>query len=1413
MEKQNLKYALGVDIGSISINTVLIDEAGNILEEYYDYGYGRPFHQLLARLENLFENYPAENMTFMVFTGMGGKKATEVLGGVHINEIIAQSTAVSSLHPEVRTVIEMGGEDSKLIFMDGGAVEGSSRLSDFSMNSLCAAGTGSFLDQQAKRMGVKIEQEFGELALKSKNPPRIAGRCSVFAKSDMIHLQQVATPMEDIIAGLCFAVARNLKGTLGRGKHFVTPVMFQGGVAANAGMVRAFREVLNLSDQDFKVPEHYASMGAIGAVIYTKNKKPDQKDFNGLDVLRSYLVEYEKSGGQSLAPLKPTESIYNKEMVPLPDGDVKTEVYLGVDVGSLSTNIVLLNSEHGVVARRYLPTASKPIEAIRRGLREIHDEVGERVIIKAAGTTGSGRYLTGDFIGADAIQNEITAQAKATIYFDPEVDTIFEIGGQDSKYIRIENGVIVDFEMNKVCAAGTGSFLEEQAERLDINIVKEFEKLAFESAAPSKLGERCTVFMESDLNSCQQKGEEKEDLIAGLAYSTVLNYLNRVVGDKPVGNRIYYQGGVTNNKAVVSAFEQVTGKKIHIPPHFDITGAIGAAMLARESMEAGQTSRFKGFHVSDVAYATDTFVCKHCSNHCEIHEVRIEGEKPLFFGGICDRYDTDERKGGGANVPDLFKERTAMLVDGYNPVPDPAKMTIGLPRELSIFYQNFPFWRTLLEEMGLNVVLSKESSKKTLTRSLEMMTCETCLPIEMMHGHVDDLFKKGVDYVFLPFVVNQKGADDNPTNNCNCPWIQAHPFMVKAAYNDSPLKEKLLTPTFHLRYFDTAFREEIIEFAKKTFGVSKSVIMKAVKKADEAQIRFEQWLDQRGREIIANLPEGRQSFVVIGRSYNTSDPALNLNLSEKLRNMNILAIPIDFLPLKDENIFDTYPMMYWPSGQKILAASRIVARNERLNAVYLGNFRCGPDSFLRHYLAKEMNGKPYLHLEVDEHSANAGMITRIEAFIDSLDGYYKSKRTEPVAEQPKTGRVKPITERTLYFPYANDVVWAFVGACRGIGMKAELLPLQDETDLAIARKYTNGQECFPFIATTGSFLRKLMEPGVVPGDTSFFMPGHNGPCRFGGYNKLQEILFEKLGYGEATIVHPSNEDNYTSIAPGNPVKWRMLAWRGMVAVDILRKLQQQRRPYELVKGQTDAVYKKALEAVVDSLAGGGKTLRAVLEKYAQEFMVIPHANGKRKPIIAVVGEIFMRDNPYCSAQMVRRLEDLGAETLMAPFAEWISYSTYRFTRDSKWKKNTRSLIQSKIQGVFQHHFEEVLFDAVREHTPIGRTVKVKDMLDHCDTYIHHDYDGDPPLSLGTASILSNGYISGVVNILPFTCMPGTLNTAVSDIFKRDHDYLPWENFAYDGQEDSSLESRLQAFMHQANEYCVRKDLHKLEFFS
>lgn len=1403
----------GFDIGSISINSVVMDHHRNIIENRYDLCHGKPFELFLKILRELEQKYPATKVGLTGLTGTGGKLAQSLIGGHYINEIVAQSTSVAKLYPDTRTIIEMGGEDSKLIIMEQGE-SGATRLSDFEMNTLCAAGTGSFLDQQAKRIGVSIEKEFGALALLSEDPPRIAGRCSVFAKSDMIHLQQIATPVHDIVAGLCFAVARNFISTLGRGKTLHFPAVFQGGVAANSGMIRAFRELLKAEENDLVVPEYHASMGAIGALFSLMDQAGiREKSYKGTKKLENY-IRGEKSRGKTNKPLHIPDALYQKEVTPIPEKSGKFPVYLGLDVGSLSTNVVLIDGENRVIARRYLPTASKPLEAIRQGMKEIYEEVGDRVEVKASGTTGSGRYLTGDFIGADLIRNEITAQATAAIAYDPKVDTIFEIGGQDSKYISIDNGVVVDFEMNKVCAAGTGSFLEEQAEKLEINIVEEFGNLALKAKQPAGMGDRCTVFMESDLNAFQQRGVETENLVGGLAYSIVHNYIQKVVRKKRIGDHILFQGGVTNNRAVVAAFEQVTGKKIHIPPHFDVTGAIGAAMLAREHVKENNLKpRFKGFDISKIPYSVDKFTCKGCSNQCEIRRVRIEGEKkPLFFGGRCEKYEMDDRKGKGKDIPNYFKERLEILLDGYSNRPKKEGSTvIGIPRGLMAFYQQFPFWRTFFETLGFQVKVSEETNTQTVKKALSSIVAETCFPVEVMHGHIYELMDDPeVDFVFTPFMINSKAEKDNPTNNCNCPWVQSYPFMVKASMPEEK-RNRLLDPALNFRYFGKVTEQELYDGIGKKFNIPKKEIANAMYLADKKQEQFEARVAQRGREVMDSLPPGKECLAIMGRPYNTGDPALNLSLVDKLINMDVLPIPMDYLPLKEEHITQHYNMMYWPNGQKILAAARIIARDERLHAVYMGNFRCGPDSFLSHFVAEEMAGKPYMEIEIDEHSADAGMITRYEAFLDSLRGSRVADKRKTEIHRPKPrSAASPLEGRTLYFPYMNDASYVIAATCRSFGIYSESLPMQNDEDLEIARRYTSGRECFPMICTTGSFLKKLMEPGVDPAQTSFFMPDHNGPCRFGQYNKFQRVAFDRLGFRDAEIISPSNDNSYEDISAGNGTKFRYNCWKGFVAVDILRKFKQEHKPYELIPGNTEKVYRQGLEQVVKCMENGAKGLPDVVESIGKTFREIPISDGKRKPVVAVLGEIFMRDNPFCSANLVERLEKFGAETWIAGFAEWLTYSTIRYTRDSRWKRDYKGILQSKIQEFMQTRSANKIIKPVHHMFDTNLEVTVREMLEACGPYVHRHYDGDPAPNLGTSVILAGRGISGIANIEPFTCMPGTIVSSVAGSFRRDHNNIPVVIISYDGQEDASIELRLQAFMHQA---CQFRDRHGLTAFN
>jgi predicted CoA-substrate-specific enzyme activase len=1397
-----MKYHIGLDIGSVSINTVVLDENRNILQNYYDYCHGKPFHQLESILERIFRKYRPGSIGNLAITGTGGPLASKLIGGQFVNEIVAQATSTAQLYPQVKTVIEMGGEDSKLVYME--TQQGSSLLKDFTMNSICAAGTGSFLDQQAKRIGVSIEKKFGELALKSINPPRIAGRCSVFAKSDMIHLQQIATPVHDIVAGLCFAVARNYKSSLAHGKPLNKPVSFQGGVAANSGMVRAFREIFNLEGDDLIVPSYHASMGALGAVYHSLNAHPQRDSFKGLEGLVAYLKS-DKAESEKLPPLKLNSPSTHKDVVFRKAAGTKTKVHLGLDVGSLSTNVVLIDKDNNVVARRYLPTASRPLEAIRRGLSEIYDEVGEYVEVKGVGTTGSGRYLTGDFVGADTIQNEITAQATAAIAYDPTVDTIFEIGGQDSKFISIDNGVVVDFEMNKVCAAGTGSFLEEQSEKLAIDI-RDFGDIALGAGSPAKLGDRCTVFMESDLNAHQQRGVEKSNLISGLAYSIVYNYIQKVVGKKRIGSRIFFQGGVTNNKSVIAAFEQVTGKPIIVPPHYDVTGAIGAAIIARAKIGDKKT-RFKGFDISERSYSLDKFTCKSCTNQCEIRRVRIDGEnKPLFYGGRCEKYEMEERKGKGKDIPNLFSDRMKLLMGDYREEPKDQRITIGIPQGLMAFYQQFPFWRTFFQELGFRIVLSSETNRGLITRSLEQLQAETCFPVEVMHGHVYDLLEKDVDFIFLPSIINSKAKPDNPTRNYNCPWIQTLPYMVRATLSDTESEDKLLIPVLHFRYFGKVLNREIASFMMEKFGISKSKTVNAVKNADKVQTDFEQSVETRGREVLSNLPEDKEAVVILGRPYNTNDPDLNLRLVEKIINLDVLPIPIDFLSISEEYIFDDYSMMYWPNGRNILAAARLIGRHKRLHAVYLGNFRCGPDSFLTHFVREELKGKPYLQLEVDEHSADAGMITRLEAFFDSLKSSKNLEKIKEISYRPGFSRSHFDVSRTLYIPYMCDHAYILAASSRFFGVHAEVLPPQDERTLELGRRHTSSKECFPLICTTGDFLKKILEPGFEPKKSSFFMPDHNGPCRFGQYNKLQRILFNHLGFTDVEIISPGNSNSYNDLSQGNSSKFRINVWKGFVAVDMLKKMLQERRPYEVNSGECKGTYKKYLTEIIRSVECGSKKIDDVLVAAVEAFKSIPLKSGPRKPVISVTGEIFMRDNPNSNGFIIDRLEKLEAETFITPVREWLTYSTYRYGRDSRWMKDFKGFLKSKIQQNYQNRIEKRLVSLVKDFVDIFRDIHLAEVLELCAPYVDRSYDGQPALVLGgSAGQVATG-ISGIINILPFTCMPETFTAAVTPVFRKNNDNIPWINIAYDGQEDTSIETKLQAFMYQAHEYSHRKGL-------
>ncbi len=1401
---------IGLDAGSVSVKIVVFDEKGSRLHNSYERHKGHPIPVLLKTLRSLEQSGLATSEYSLSVTGSAGKLIAFILGIEPVNEIIAQAYATYTLFPHIKTIIEMGGEDSKLIILS----EDGRSVTDFSMNSVCAAGTGSFLDQQAERLRLTIV-ELSELALKSKKPPRIAGRCSVFAKSDMIHLQQIATPVEDIVAGLCFAVARNFRGSILRGRKIVPPVSFQGGVAANKGLARAFKEIFHL-DELF-IPKDYSQLGAIGAALKDMHESKIQHfDLSKLDEFIQSSKPFEKGH----PPLSDYSSMSAHQISAPWEPDIETKkskrikAYLGIDVGSISTNLAVIDGHGKLLSKRYLMTAGRPIEAVNQGLSEVGEEVGDKVEIMGVGTTGSGRYMIADYVGADIVKNEITAHATAAIFIDNTIDTIFEIGGQDSKYISLKDSLVVDFEMNKACAAGTGSFLEEQAEKLNISIKKEFEQSALSAHNPCRLGERCTVFMGNSLMSNLQKGADKNDLLAGLAYSIVQNYINRVVTGKAIGDNITFLGGVAFNKSVIAAFERYLGKKIIVPSHHEVAGAIGMALIAMRHMIASpsQHTTFKGFELSKKPYEISSFECRGCPNVCEINRVKIKDEKGfLFYGGRCEKYDVRRKKTTG--IPDLFEFRDEMLwkehlqrqalfnsqqsLSGKElPVTRSmrtrsSKARIGIPY-LFFFHDYLPFFSVLLWELGFEVEVSPKTNRQIVNLGLECVLSEACFPVKLAHGHIKYLLDKDIDALFIPSFINLSSPEDRFGRGAACPHTQTIPYISRIAFEGI----NTITPLINFRRGRKFLFKELRK-ALKPFGIRRNALTKAIDTAYRAQDEFSSALKAKGAEVLSSIKD--ITIAIVGRSYNSLDSGANLEIPRKLADLGILSIPFDFLPLEKYSIDEDWPNMYWRSGQNILKAARFIRDTQNLYAVFIGNFLCGADSFIMKYFRKDMGNKPFLHLEIDEHSADAGIITRCEAFIDSLA---QKADTDYV---PSPGIHKKVIvyqssgkKRTLYLPRMSDHALALAAAFQYCGLDAVVLPESDKETAEYGKKYTSGKECYPCTVTTGDMVKRVMRPDFDPEKSAFFMPSGTGPCRFGQYNIFHRLVLDSLGYEQVPIFSPNQDTTFYSDLGIVGKDFTMHAWKGIIAYELLLKSLHETRPYEKQKGSTNELYNHYKEKLYRTLRNNSVDLEKVLQDIRKDFENLP-VQKEEKPLIGVIGEIFVRSHKFSNENLVRKVEALGGAVWLAPVEEWLYYVNYMGLTKALVRKDKSSILnfilkryfQKKIEHRFAHYFEGFLKTLKEPET--------KKIIDMAAPYVHKSFEGETILSIGKTIDLIKKSASGIINAMPFGCMPGTIVTAMLRGVNRDYG-IPCMSIPYDGTESPTIEIQLEAFIDQAKNY-------------
>ena len=1103
-------YYVGIDIGASSVKVAAVDAAGAVARVLRRAHQGSPLPCLRALLDELAngENEPGARVAPEAGGRAGGEGACEsepaaasaisatsrplplsACGGVavtgsgagmvralapglrELEEVPALVKGVRALAPQAACVMQMGAQSG--VFATGFA---SGAAPEFAMNESCAAGTGSFFEDQMQRLGLPLDS-YSDLVTRAQSVPRLSGRCSVFAKTDIIHRQQEGVPVEDILQGLCHATVKAFKATIVRSLPVEKPLALAGGTLLNAGVVRAVREVFDLGDDELLADPQLVNAQAVGAALAAAEAGEADAQLAALraalggesagqadDLVRLPRlphVDCTPNRGFALAP-----SPWNPAGAPAYDGGAvprsaavdalaagqPVPVALGVDVGSTSTNLVLVSTDGVLLDAQYLRTRGNPKQAVRDGLASLAQRVGSRAHVVAAGVTGSGRTMIGNLIGADAVRDEITAQARAAAAADPLVDTVFEIGGQDSKYIGLAAGQVADFQMNKVCAAGTGSFVEEQAARLGIAL-PDYGALALSAERPVDLGERCTVFVETAINAALAKGATKPEVAAGLCLSVVRNYLHKVVNNKPVGRRIVLQGGVAYNPAIVAAFRAHAGDDLTVSPYFAVSGAVGAALLAAEaqgvlSVQTGVTadktfppSNFKGWDLSGASHAAR-------------------------------RVDPEEIAANRA----FFHKVDEMYLEGYDPVRDPAKKTVGIPRALML-HKLFPMANAFFKQLGFNVVLTDASDEETVRLAQASAQGETCYPVKLVHGHMAQLLDAGVDYVFMPSVHTIRHLKSTVPHNYACTYMQSIPAIVAKELDYEGHGITLLNPQMNLDFGQGAMAEVMLEVGAQ-LGRTPQETARAMLAGGFAVTEFTRKTEELGDQLLASLKPGERVIVIITRNYGIVDPALNMGIPDLLLDRGQKVITVSHLHAHDLGISADYPGVVWPFGQHILSGAKLVRRDPRLFAVYLTNHGCGPDTMISHLFAEEMAGKPYLQIEMDEHYSKVGVETRVEAFLNAIEHYEAADlRGAPTSTRVVNSACEPVRKGELaglpsfgpYGPLAAQ--WL---RDQGIPVR-ELVPTP--ATLELGRKECTSKEYYSFASLLGVSLAAVGEGG------------------------------------------------------------------------------------------------------------------------------------------------------------------------------------------------------------------------------------------------------------------------------------------------------------------------------------------------
>ena len=1352
---------LGIDIGSTTVKVSIIEDGGKLLFADYKRHFAN-IQETLADLLRESEEKLGALTVEPVITGSGGLTLSKHLGIPFVQEVVAVATSLKDYAPQTDVAIELGGEDAKIIYFTGGI--------DQRMNGICAGGTGSFIDQMASLLQTDASG-LNEYAKNYKAIYPIAARCGVFAKTDIQPLINEGATKEDLSASIFQAVVNQTISGLACGKPIRGNVAFLGGPLHFLSELRAaFIRTLNLGADQIIAPDHSHLFAAIGAAMNS-----DPKTTASLHDLIERLSHGIKMDFEvkRMEPLFTDEADYEKFRTRHASHDVKKgdlatyegNCYLGIDAGSTTTKVALVGEDGSLLYRFYSNNNGSPLATAIRAMQEIHDQLPEKAQIAYSCSTGYGEALLKSALMLDEGEVETISHYYAAAAFEPDVDCILDIGGQDMKCIKIKDGTVDSVQLNEACSSGCGSFIETFAKSLNYS-VQDFAREALFAKNPTDLGTRCTVFMNSNVKQAQKEGASVADISAGLAYSVIKNALFKVIkitNASDLGKHVVVQGGTFYNDAVLRSFEKISGCEAVRPDIAGIMGAYGAALIARERYDASKTTTMLPIDkILSLTYKTTMARCQGCTNHCVLTINRFDGGRQFVTGNRCER-------GLGGNkqkkdIPNLFDYKYHRMFD-YEPLTaDLApRGTVGIPRVLNM-YENYPFWAVFFKELGYRTVLSPKSTRQIYELGIESIPSESeCYPAKLAHGHIEWLIRQGLTYIFYPCVPYERNETPEAGNHYNCPMVTSYAENIKNNV------ESLTDHKVHFRNPFMAFTNEeiltkrLVEEFTKDQAIPEKEIRAAAHKAWQELIASRQDMEKKGEEVIAWLKEtGHHGIVLAGRPYHV-DPEINHGIPELITSYGFAVLTEDsvsHLGRVDRPLIVTDQWMY---HSRLYEAASYVKTQPNLDLIQLNSFGCGLDAVTTDQVNDILtrSGKIYTLLKIDEVNNLGAARIRVRSLIAAIRvremrHYHKPIVSSAYSRVYFTKEMKK--NYTILCPQMSPIHFDLIEpAVRSCGYNLEVLQNSDRTAIDTGLKYVNNDACYPSLSVVGQIMDALLSGKYDLEHTAVIMSQTGGGCRASNYIGFIRRALERAGMPQIPVI--SLNANGMETNPGFKITLPLLtkAMQAVVYGDLFMRVLYATRPYEAKAGSANALHEKwkaicikSLQKHSLSMAEFNRNIRGIIH----DFDELPRRDVQ-KPRVGIVGEILVKFSPLANNHVVELLEAEGAEAVMPDLLDFLLYCFYNsnFKADNLGgKRSTAHLCNMGISLL--EYFRRTCRRELERSTHFLPPARIQDLASMAKHYVSlGNQTGEGWFLTGEMLELIHSGTTNIICTQPFGCLP------------------------------------------------------------